>query len=1204
MSTRQTLRDFLTSIGSVATSISLPIDPGSDTVIDSGDDLGVEPNTDRELMDIYGGSDGESLLGDYTSYVTSRNRYQIAPGAHAAVSPVRGSAQSTAENTSALSVFADSSLGSNAQSLNRSNSEIFDESGFPLESDIINKTGDPASTAPGGDTLLPGTVSATANSDTVSGQTVAVVASFAALKKYNRFSPTSTPSQFAKDDSGNVITAEEYVDSRPMRVQVGKGEHESEVIEVSADISQETLESVARSMILRAAGWDPTSAPEDASDPNTFFDSDIILTKYPKIVTRDQDFPDAFRAQDAHGMPALDNGESILAGRGDAIQKSISDAKYMRTRGATHTADQSFGDTTNDQAVQAGIAMAALAALVDVKLTNLTEYFESVSLNDDKILRGPYYVGSSLKSDLGDDVNAQTRALVHAFLFQPGIFSYTSCVREGLYACFGIKASKIGTNQGQSGTPASALGEISIVNNYRQEIRDIADNLRSLGYEEWKSPMKLSQGFWRAVSESALRNIQDINKAAQSANGADYVSCLVSMQESLAIKIVNVFGSLGYQRLILQDGISSEEVASGTQFKNPYGIDDYPSAPGTRQMKSRDGKLLGKASLAWRNSAIPSMFILPVEAMAASLDMDYTFDPEKGSNPIKGMLGSTLYDKTYAKLLRNDNSIPSIVAKLFEDRLSAEYVPFYFRDLRTNEIVAFHAFLERLSDGYSANYGDIRGFGRADPIMNYSSTSRSMSLSFWIVSTSREDFDEMWFKINKLTTFVYPQYTRGRLVQQSDKGVSLGAAFGQTVTFEQPFSQIAGGTPVIRMRIGDLIKSNYSRFNLGRIFGVGNDTFKSTAPIGTPVGDAINAIGSLRSVGGSPVDLRLLPFLAYAGSPMELLSVVNYLNGLVPNSTFNTIAQAAIDVAAETAARYLKNGFVNPLLDSDRTKFFETGAGTFLGEKGNNLAGPAADEEGIANFLGGRLILKARATPYTISISNSTRKMRLRRPVFVKYKSDASADSGPAFVMTLDDPTLGSEYNGAEVKVSYSDLCVDAAQVVNIATFPGWLLSIGAFAGLTGNITSVGSSAAASAISSTGAAPIDFPLADFLGSTGRTFTSPYNNPITRAFEDRMGEGLAGVVKQLSFTWMDVGAWEVDWNSRAPTACKVDITFAPIHDISPGLDSNGFNRAPIYNVGQIMHDAFGNTRSDGGNASRYFYKKGGAIAENAKNPQEK
>ena len=101
----------------------------------------------------------------------------------------------------------------------------------------------------------------------------------------------------------------------------------------------------------------------------------------------------------------------------------------------------------------------------------------------------------------------------------------------------------------------------------------------------------------------------------------------------------------------------------------------------------------------------------------------------------------------------------------------------------------------------------------------------------------------------------------------------------------------------------------------------------------------------------------------------------------------------------------------------------------------------------------------------------------------------------------------------------------------------------------------------------------------------------------------MGEGLAGVFTNLTFTWMEA-PWETDWNGRAPMACKVQFGFDPIHDISPGLDSNGFNRAPIYNVGQIMNDSFGQPRRDGGNAARFFYKRGGAVAETSKNPETK
>ena len=67
-------------------------------------------------------------------------------------------------------------------------------------------------------------------------------------------------------------------------------------------------------------------------------------------------------------------------------------------------------------------------------------------------------------------------------------------------------------------------------------------------------------------------------------------------------------------------------------------------------------------------------------------------------------------------------------------------------------------------------------------------------------------------------------------------------------------------------------------------------------------------------------------------------------------------------------------------------------------------------------------------------------------------------------------------------------------------------------------------------------------------------------------------GLAAVVTQLGFTWMDAlwGVGEDGPGNRAPRSCKVQMSFEPIHDIAPGLDHEGFNRAPIYPVGNLVN----------------------------------
>jgi hypothetical protein len=1203
METRQTLKDFLTSIGSAATSISLPIDSGPDGIVNSGDDLGIEPNTGRKLLDV---KSGESLLGDYLSRVTTKNSYPISPGIHDAVSPQRGAALPPAETSSATSVFADSRVAENAASLNRSNSMRFDASGHPIRS-IVDKLG--GGTAPDGDTLLSSTIAADASSDAITGQTEAVVGSFAALKKYNKFSPTSSPSNYAKDDFKNSITPSEFENTRQTRFQIGKGEYSTETSEISAEITQKDLSNIARSMLLKAAGWDTSIIPAGAENPNTAFDavSADTLGRFPEFTRDNLGVVDAFKASDSYGFPSNPDGTSFLADRGSILTKNYDEAVYTKTRGSQYTADQQFGESpTSDnriQSLQAGLSMIGLAALIDKKLVNIAQIVKDLQVTNDTVLRGPYYLGRSTKSDL----DSKTRALVRSFMFETGIYSYEKCVSEGLYACFGYN-----TETDRVEMPTDNASTSNIATTYGNLVKRIARDLDKPYYD---SPMGLSQGFWRSVAESALRIIKDIRQTTQNNDGADYVRCLLQMKDSLVVKVMKVFASIGYQRLTIQ-GITTVELESGGQAKNPFDIDGYTNAPGTRQMKSRDGEMLSKSSLSWRNSALPSAFILPLEAMAAALDADYMFDSDRGSNPIKGMLGSTLYDKTYVKSTTNSGNIPSIVAKSLENRLGAEYLPFYFRDLRTNEIIAFHGFLDTYSDSFAAAYSGDKGFGRADPVRNYTNTTRTISFSFQIVATSKEDFDEMWFKINKLVTLVYPQYTKGRAVSSNDTGTIIGSALEQTINFEQPFSQLVGGTPVVRIRIGDILKSNYTRSNLGRLFGVGNDTFGAKSIIdksnGTPaermLKEGSNAVNIARnaSLGNARLDVALLPFLIYAGSPMELTKLSSYVQGIGGASG---AALAGLDAVFTSATNFLVNGFVNPFIYDDRSNRFKKSSSRFdvlddpLKIKTSKFIDTALTESGLV----AKGLLKPRSTPYQVTKSGITKNLRLLRPVFVKIKETSSERTGPVYQITIDDITTGEDIAGSTCQVSAADLYVDTGSMVDITSFPGFLLSLGLITNISGIASNALGNAATFGLQQlTGlagsSAPVDIPLADLFGSLGRTFISPYNNPITRAFEDRMGEGMAGVVTSLNFAWLDnATTWETDWNSRAPRTCKVTIGFSPIHDIAPGIDANGFNRAPVYNVGQIMHETFGHQNADGGAASRFFYKEGGAVAESSTQP---
>jgi hypothetical protein len=156
-----------------------------------------------------------------------------------------------------------------------------------------------------------------------------------------------------------------------------------------------------------------------------------------------------------------------------------------------------------------------------------------------------------------------------------------------------------------------------------------------------------------------------------------------------------------------------------------------------------------------------------------------------------------------------ENKIKMTEVKALELELEADYMPFYFHDLRTNEIVSFNAFLSDMSDSFNVEWDSSTPYGRVEPVHQYKGTTRDINIGFFVVSTNPADFDVMWAKVNKLLTLIYPQYTKGREITSTNQS-----------KFIQPFSQIPAASPVFRFRLGDVWKSNYSRFNIMRLFGI------------------------------------------------------------------------------------------------------------------------------------------------------------------------------------------------------------------------------------------------------------------------------------------------------------------------------------------------------------------------------------------------
>ena len=153
--------------------------------------------------------------------------------------------------------------------------------------------------------------------------------------------------------------------------------------------------------------------------------------------------------------------------------------------------------------------------------------------------------------------------------------------------------------------------------------------------------------------------------------------------------------------------------------------------------------------------------------------------------------------------------------EMFENAMESEYMPFYVHDLRTHEIISMPAFITGFSENFTANYNAVKGIGRQDAVRIYQDTERAVTFSFMLVSFNEEDFDHMWLTINKFVAMCYPQYSAGRQRETSGS------------TFIQPFSQVQAASPMIRLRLGDVFKSNYSKFGLARLFGANSSALKN-----------------------------------------------------------------------------------------------------------------------------------------------------------------------------------------------------------------------------------------------------------------------------------------------------------------------------------------------------------------------------------------
>ena len=209
------------------------------------------------------------------------------------------------------------------------------------------------------------------------------------------------------------------------------------------------------------------------------------------------------------------------------------------------------------------------------------------------------------------------------------------------------------------------------------------------------------------------------------------------------------------------------------------------------------------------NSLLPQAFIMPKSLKASYYN-------NKGN--LLGQVAEKFVNSYFLETEKPQERLSNDVVKKLEAHYEKEMMPFYFQDLRTNEIIGFHAFIESITDNFNPNYTQTKGFGRIDDVRHYVDTTRNVNITFALAAMSKEDHDLMWYQINKIVSMVYPQWSRGFEASPSDDPDSNG--------FEYPFTQVPTASPLIRIRLGDVIKSNYTKHAIEKIHGSGNNKLK------------------------------------------------------------------------------------------------------------------------------------------------------------------------------------------------------------------------------------------------------------------------------------------------------------------------------------------------------------------------------------------
>ena len=87
-----------------------------------------------------------------------------------------------------------------------------------------------------------------------------------------------------------------------------------------------------------------------------------------------------------------------------------------------------------------------------------------------------------------------------------------------------------------------------------------------------------------------------------------------------------------------------------------------------------------------------------------------------------------------------------------------DFIPFKFKDVINNKIIAFRAILSGITDSFTPEYSSERYVGRPDSVYVYQGTNREISFTFDVYPKTDKEMFPIWQKLNYLAGLTYPTY--------------------------------------------------------------------------------------------------------------------------------------------------------------------------------------------------------------------------------------------------------------------------------------------------------------------------------------------------------------------------------------------------------------------------------------------------------------